>query len=68
VVAWDSALHHEISMTTQHSSGFLGQLVNSVTSGEGMVLKFSGKGKVIICSRNRESFSSWLRKGAPGNN
>jgi len=24
VVAWDSALHHEISVTTQQSSGFLG--------------------------------------------
>jgi len=68
VVAWDSALHHEISVTTQHASGgFLGQLVNSVTSGEGMVLKFSGKGKVIICSRNRENFISWLLKGMPSN-
>lgn len=67
VVAWDSRLHHEISVTTQNSGGFLGQLVNSVTSGEGMVLKFSGKGKVIICSRNRENFISWLLKGMPGN-
>jgi uncharacterized protein (AIM24 family) len=67
VVAWDSALHHEISVTTQQTSGFLGQLVNSVTSGEGMVLKFSGKGKVIICSRNRENFISLLRKGMPTN-
>lgn len=67
VVAWDSALHHEISVTTQNSGGFLGQLVNSVTSGEGMVLKFSGRGKVIICSRNRENFASWLLKLMPGN-
>jgi uncharacterized protein (TIGR00266 family) len=67
VVAWDSRLHHEISVTTQTSGGLLGQLVNSVTSGEGMVLKFSGKGKVIICSRNRENFISWLLKGMPGN-
>jgi len=41
----DSALHHEISVTTQQSSGFLGQLVNSVTSGEGMVLSFPVKVK-----------------------
>ncbi|MDD5460482.1 MAG: TIGR00266 family protein [Methylococcales bacterium] len=67
VVAWDSALHHEVSVTTQQSGGFLGHLVNSVTSGEGMVLKFSGKGKVIICSRNRENFISWLLKGMPNN-
>ncbi|MGZ8226871.1 MAG: TIGR00266 family protein [Methylococcaceae bacterium] len=68
VVAWDSALHHEISVATQSSGGFLGQLVNSVTSGEGMVLKFSGKGKVIICSRNRANFVSWLLKLMPGSN
>ena len=67
VVAWDSSLHHEISVATQQSNGILGQLVNSVTSGEGMVLKFSGKGKVIICSRNRENFISWLLKGMPVN-
>ena len=68
VVAWDSALHHEISVATQQSGGLLGQLVNSVTSGEGMVLKFSGRGKVVICSRNRETFISWLMKGLPLNN
>lgn len=68
VVAWDSRLHHEISVTTQQSGGLLGQLVNSVTSGEGMVLKFSGQGKVIICSRNKDNFLAWLLKGLPGNN
>ena len=67
VVAWDSHLHHEISVATKNSGGFLGQIVNSVTSGEGMVLKFSGSGKVIICSRNRANFVSWLLKLLPGN-
>lgn len=67
VVAWDSRLHHEVSVATHSSGGFLGQIVNSVTSGEGMVLKFSGAGKVIICSRNRQNFASWLLKFMPGN-
>ncbi len=67
VVAWDSNLHHEISVATSNS-GLLGQLVNSVTSGEGMVLKFSGTGKVIICSRNRANFASWLLKLIPSSN
>jgi len=67
VVAWDSRLHHEISVTTRQSGSLLGQLVNSVTSGEGMVLKFSGQGKVVICSRNRDNFLAWLLKGLPGN-
>ena len=65
VVAWDSRLHYEISVTTRQGSGLFGQLVNSVASGEGMVLKFSGEGKVVICSRNRENFIAWLVKGMP---
>lgn len=67
VVAWDSRLRHEISVATSQSSGLFGQLVNSATSGEGMVLKFSGKGKVVICSRNKDTFLSWLLKGMPAN-
>ena len=66
VVAWDSALRHEVSVTTS-GGGFMGRLVNSLTSGEGMVLKFSGKGKVVICSRNKENFIAWLRKTTAGN-
>lgn len=62
VVAWDSSLRYEISVTTTNSgSGLLGNLLNSVTSGEGVVLRFSGSGKVLICSRNRESFAAWAR-------
>lgn len=62
VIAWDANLRHEISMSTSQSSGFFGQMINSVTSGEGMVLRFSGRGKVIVCSRNRKNFVSWLSK------
>ncbi|MRW91671.1 TIGR00266 family protein [Duganella sp. FT80W] len=62
VVAWDSALHHEISVTTGGNSGFLSNLVNSQTSGEGVVLRFSGKGKVLICSRNSASLQAWLMR------
>jgi uncharacterized protein (TIGR00266 family) len=62
VVAWDSALRYEISVTTGGNSGFLSNLVNSQTSGEGMVLRFSGKGKVLICSRNSASLQSWLTR------
>lgn len=60
VVAWDRALQHRVSVSTGQNTGMLGALVNSVTSGEGMVLRFSGKGKVVVCSRNRGSFLSWL--------
>ena len=63
VVAWDTRLHYEISMTTGASGGFFGNLINSQTSGEGMVLRFSGEGKVLVCSRNRDAFLAWTRRG-----
>lgn len=61
VVAWDSSLRYELSASTSQSGGLLGNLVNSVTSGEGLVLKFSGSGKVVICSRNRDSYIEYLK-------
>jgi uncharacterized protein (TIGR00266 family) len=64
VVCWDSSLRYEISVTTGTSGGFLGNLVNSQTSGEGMVLRFSGQGKVYVCSRNRAAFRAWAHQGA----
>ena len=66
VIAWDSRLHYEISVVTQGGGGFFGQMINSVTSGEGVILKFSGKGQVIICSRNRNTFASWMGKAISG--
>lgn len=63
VVAWDSRLHYDISASTQESNrGMLGQLVNSVTSGEMVVLKFSGQGKVLLCSRNAAGLRAWATK------
>jgi uncharacterized protein (TIGR00266 family) len=64
VVCWDSQLRYEISITTGTSGGFLGNLINSQTSGEGMVLRFSGKGKVYVCSRNRMAFKAWMQAPA----
>ncbi|NMM38716.1 MAG: TIGR00266 family protein [Glaciimonas sp.] len=67
VVCWDSTLHYEISVTTGTASGggiggMLGNLVNSTTSGEGIVLRFSGSGKVFVCSRNRKAFAGLMQK------
>ena len=70
VVCWDSALSYEISVTTAPKGGglggMLGNLVNSVTSGEGVVLRFSGSGTVLICSRNRTGFVEWMQKEVAG--
>ncbi|MGV8893628.1 MAG: TIGR00266 family protein [Burkholderiaceae bacterium] len=67
VVCWDSSLHYEISVTTGTTGGsgiggMLGNLVNSATSGEGIVLRFSGSGKVFVCSRNRKAFAGSMQK------
>lgn len=65
VVCWDSALKYEISVTTGNNKGvggMIGNMINSQTSGEGIVLRFSGSGKVFICSRNRDGFLEWIKK------
>lgn len=67
VVCWDSTLLYEVSVTTGSTSGgglsgMIGNLVNSATSGEGIVLRFSGLGKVFVCSRNRSSFVAMMKK------
>ncbi len=65
VVCWDRNLHYEISVTTASSGtglgGMLGNLVNSATSGEGVVLRFKGAGKVVLCSRNRASLAALFK-------
>lgn len=60
VVAWDSTLHYEITASTSQNRGVFGNLVNSMTTGEGVVLRFSGSGRVIVCSRNQGNFVTWL--------
>jgi uncharacterized protein (AIM24 family) len=60
VVAWDASLQYNLSTATNRSGGFLSGIVNSVTSGEGLVQRFSGNGKVIVCSRNRGGFLQWI--------
>jgi len=68
VVCWDNRLDYSISVATRNSgsglSGMLGGLVNSATSGEGIVLKFSGAGKVYVCSRNPSSLAKLFAQNA----
>ena len=45
--------------------GFFGKIFHSQTSGEGIVLKFSGKGRLYVCSRNRGGFVDWLFSQMP---
>lgn len=59
LVAWNARLSYDLSINTG-KSGFLGKLVNSQTTGEGVVLKFRGTGKVLVCSRNKGGFLDWI--------
>ncbi|MBK1656307.1 TIGR00266 family protein [Allochromatium vinosum] len=54
-LAWSSNLLYEVGMP-RTGGGFFGSIVNSVTSGEGLVIRFRGQGKVVICSRNKTIF------------
>lgn len=64
VVAWDASLAYELSLGTG-ASGFLGKVVNSQTTGEGVVIRFTGQGRVLVCSRNRRSFLDWVYAAFP---
>lgn len=59
LVAWDSALQYQAVLNTSHK-GFFGKIVQSVVTGAGIVLKFSGTGRVLVASRSRTAFLSWI--------
>jgi uncharacterized protein (TIGR00266 family) len=65
VLAWDSRLEYSVSMRTSQSGGLLASMVNSVTSAEGLVTRFSGEGKVYLSSRNIASFISHVATRVP---
>lgn len=65
VVAWDARLQYNVSVSTSGSKGFLGNLVNSVVSGEGVVTRFSGEGKVYVSSRNMSAFVAHIARQVP---
>ena len=59
LVAWDKNLSYELSLNTGKHS-ILGKLVNSQTTSEGIVLKFRGSGRILVCSRNKGGFLDWI--------
>lgn len=65
VVAWDRSLRYEMSLSTT-KAGFFSNLVTSQTSGEGMIIRFSGRGKVYVCSRNKGGFLAWIASNIQG--
>ncbi|EFM39734.1 TIGR00266 family protein [[Eubacterium] yurii subsp. margaretiae ATCC 43715] len=54
LVAWSSSTDYKIEKAS--SSGW----ISSLTSGEGLVCRFRGPGKVFIQTRNPSSFARWV--------
>ena len=58
LVAWDDTCKYEVE---QASSGFF----RSLTSGEMLVTRLTGPGRVYIQTRNPNAFESWIRSLIP---
>jgi uncharacterized protein (TIGR00266 family) len=58
LVAWPDTMHYSIEKA---ASGW----ISSLTSGEGLVCRFRGPGRVLIQTRNPGSFGAWVRQFIP---
>lgn len=54
LVAWDNQLKYEVAFRTSRRS-LISTIFHSQTTGEGVVLRFEGQGKLYVSSRNREN-------------
>ena len=52
VVAWDEGLSYKV--------GGMGGIKSTMFSGEGLTMRFSGRGRIWLQTRTLPSFSSWL--------
>jgi uncharacterized protein (TIGR00266 family) len=58
LVAWPDGMQYKIQKA---ASGW----ISSLTSGEGLVCRFQGPGRVLIQSRNPRAFGDWIRQFIP---
>ncbi len=58
LVAWPEGMNYKLEKA---SSGW----ISSLTSGEGLICRFRGPGKIYIQSRNPSAFAGWLRHLLP---
>lgn len=58
LVAWPEQMDYHIEKA---SSGW----ISSFTSGEGLVCRFRGPGRILIQTRNPQAFAGWLRQIMP---
>lgn len=60
VVAWDTALEYRVS-TASSKRGLFGRMMSTAMSGEYLVTRFSGSGKVYISTRNQVAFEDYVK-------
>ncbi len=61
LLAWEEGVHHQAQMPNRNSGGgFLSRAMQSVVSGEGIVMRLSGTGKIYIASRNLNSYRKFI--------
>ena len=58
LVAWPEAMDYKIQKAS-------GGWISSLTSGEGLVCRFRGPGRVLIQTRSPGGFGAWLRQFIP---
>lgn len=62
VVAYDLGMNFRMRRAVE------GRSIQSMKSGEGFVFDFTGPGRVLLQTRNPESFAEWARAAAPNKN
>ena len=63
LLAWEDGVTYETEMVNASSgAGFFSRAINSVTSGEGVVMRLKGNGKIYVASRNLETFKGFIAK------
>lgn len=66
MVAYEDGMTMTTRMAaSQGSGGFVKRALTSATSGEGLVMEFTGPGEIWMQTRNPEAFSNWLYKLLP---
>lgn len=64
LVAYEEGVKMDVGMAAEQG-GLLKRGLHSATTGEGIVMKFVGPGKVWMQTRNPAAFSTWLQRLLP---
>jgi len=63
LLAWEDGVTYETELVNASSgAGFFSRAINSVTSGEGVMMRLKGNGKIYVASRNLDTFKAFIGK------